>query len=468
VTQTIHARSAGGDVLVVAAAAIVGSCGYSTINHSLNLVAVSVGSLAILLSVISLELRAPHRVTVGVALAFLVFVQLRRGPIHNVVRTDLLPVAIALSAAATIVLIISLLPLAARYRSWAIWACAALMTIAVFCVIDGDPAIDVWVIFQQSSAGLLHGVNPYETTFVGVPAGETSDCFNYLPMTFLTTWTSWVITGESRISEAIVLVAGWAALGWVLIRRTDRGERRQQALSLLAFAIVLVGTLRVAQQAWNESIVLGFLLIAAALMTMGRSGWAVLAFGCALATKQHVALLLPLFAIWTMDDGSSRERSSDNGSSRERSSDNGSSAFGWRRTLYACAVAAAISAPWIVWNPRRFKACTIDFFTSAPARSSSISLWKLAPGGHGQTVLAVLSLAIGLTAAIKFGRRTVGGLLISSGLTLCSFDLMNKQSFQNQWWMAAELVICGLALHLVSIPVAEPAEETPEHAALDR
>jgi hypothetical protein len=42
--------------------------------------------------------------------------------------------------------------------------------------------------------------------------------------------------------------------------------------------------------------------------------------------------------------------------------------------------------------------------------------------------------------------RTPGGLLLASGLVLAVFDLANKQSFLNQWLLAAQLVVAGLAV----------------------
>ena len=59
------------------------------------------------------------------------------------------------------------------------------------------------------------------------------------------------------------------------------------------------------------------------------------------------------------------------------------------------------------------------------------------------TVLGLLALAIAL--ACWRLPRTVGGLLVGCGAVLAAFDMANKQTFQNQWWIAAELLLCGLA-----------------------
>ena len=136
---------------------------------------------------------------------------------------------------------------------------------------------------------------------------------------------------------------------------------------LLAVSLSLTGTLRVGQQAWNESLLLGFVLIAVCASLAGRTVWLVIALGLALATKQHMALLLPVMVMWPQ--------------------------LGWRRTGYSVGVAAVVSAPWILWNPQRFKGCTVDFFTKGIARFDSISLWHFVPEAIAPVVIVLAILA---------------------------------------------------------------------------
>jgi hypothetical protein len=185
---------------------------------------------------------------------------------------------------------------------------------------------------------------------------------------------------------------------------------------------VLPGALYDVQQAWNETILAGALVGGAVLLTAGRpraAWWAAVCLGLALATKQHIVLLLPLWACWP--------------------------AFGVRRAAGAAAGATAVSLPWVLADFGRFKHCVFDFFVDLPARSDSLSVWHLLPGPLQAAAVLALT-AGGYALALRRLPRTPGGLLVGCGLLLAAFDLANKQSFLNQWLLAAQLVVAGLAL----------------------
>jgi hypothetical protein len=279
------------------------------------------------------------------------------------------------------------------------------------------PAIDVWVIFQQATRGMLMGRNPYEMAFTGVPAGQTDDCFNYLPFTLLASLPGRVVLGDVRYGELFVLLAGTAMLIWA-VRRAGPAERASFAMLLVVMAVSLPGTLRIAQQAWNESVILGCLFAAVALLLSDRAGLAVVPLAFALATKQHVALILPLWALWP--------------------------SFGWRRALSAAALAAGICLPWLLANPGRFYGCTVRFFLDLPARPDSISLWRFLPTALQIPAVLALTLAAYLLAH-RFLDRSIASLVLGSGLVFAAFDLANKQSFENQWLLACQLLVAGLA-----------------------
>jgi hypothetical protein len=301
------------------------------------------------------------------------------------------------------------------------------------------PAIDVWIIFQQATRGLLGGGNPYEMAFSGVPAGQTDDCFNYLPFTLLASLPGRVALGDVRYGELLVLLAGSAMLGWRVFRAGHPragaappgfAERASLALLLVVMTVSLPGTLRITQQAWNESVVLGCLLAAVALLLSDRAGLAVVPLALALATKQHVLLVLPLWALWP--------------------------SFGWRRAATAAALAAGICLPWLLANPGRFYGCTVQFFLDLPARPDSISVWRFLP--EAARIPAVLLLvAAAYLVAYRFLDRSVAGLALGCGLVFAAFDLANKQSFENQWLLACQLLVVGLACRAVERSTREPA-----------
>jgi hypothetical protein len=130
-------------------------------------------------------------------------------------------------------------------------------------------------------------------------------------------------------------------------------------------------------------------------------------------------LLLPLWALWP--------------------------AFGPRRAVAAAAGAGAVTLPWFLADPGRFWHCVVDFFVDLPARDDSLSVWLLVPGPL-RTVTVLALVAVAYVVVLRGAPRTPGGLLLGCGLVLAAFALANKQSFLNQWLLAGQLVVAGLAL----------------------
>ena len=204
----------------------------------------------------------------------------------------------------------------------------------------------------------------------------------------------------------------------VRVRGTARRDPRWIALALLLG--VLPGALYDVQQAWNETLLLGAIVIAAVLIDAGRGWWAVLPLAVGLATKQHLVLLLPLFWFWP--------------------------GLGPRRTIAAVGGAAAITAPWLLLNYGRFQTCTVDFFLRIAPRGTSLSVWHWIPAAVHLPVLLV-ALVVGYVIVFARAPRTAGGLLMAGAVVFAFFDLVNKQTFLNQWLFVAQLIVAGLALH---------------------
>jgi hypothetical protein len=359
---------------------------------------------------------APSRAGVLVALAGALVAQILKPPYMNVDgRTSALRAGVLVCMAVTV--LAAVLLATARGRRLAALAAAAVAGTGLayaLMVPGGRPLIDVWPIVQGASLGVVHGRNPYAMTFTGVPPGQVDDCFNYLPGTFLVPLPGRLLLGDVRYAEAAVLLAGVAALVWYAVR-----AGRPVAAAVAVLAGVLPGSLYDVQQAWNETVIFGALAAAAVLVAVRRPWWAAVALAVALATKQHVVLLLPLWALWP--------------------------SFGPRRALAAAAGAAAVTLPWFVADPGRFWHCVVDFFLDLPARPDSLSIWQLVPGPL-RTVAVLGLVAVAYVLVLRGVPRTPGGLLLGCGLVLAAFALANKQSFLNQWLLAAQLVVAGLAL----------------------
>jgi hypothetical protein len=429
-----RASGRGGEATLLVAAAIAAATSYTTIYTDFNIAVVVAGCAALtVLVVLRRTPQVPSAAALCLALLIGLIPQWWRPPIGNVDRGPLFPLATGLGMLASVLLLVGAVVAA---RRWLFGALAYLTTAAAAVLVvqaSARPAIDVWIIFQQSTRGLLEGRNPYQMTFSGVPPGQTDDCFNYLPFTFLASLPGRVAFGDVRYGELLVLLAGSALLVWV-VHRARPAEGASMALLLVVMALSLPGTLRITQQAWNESVVLGCLLAAVALLLSDRANLAVIPLGLALATKQHVVLVLPLWALWP--------------------------SFGWRRALFSGALAAGICLPWLLANPGRFYGCTVRFFVDLPARPDSISLWRFLP--PAAQIPAVLALMVGgYLLAYRFLDRSTASLVLGCGLVFAAFDLANKQTFENQWLLACQLLVVGLACRAVRRPAPRPVPPAP-------
>jgi hypothetical protein len=446
-TPRAPASRYSGDVALVVAASIAAATSYSTISTDLNISVIVVGCLLLgLLAALRLVPRALSPASIVVAVLIGLVPQLFWPPSGNVQLGPLFHLATGLGMLAGGLLILSM-PLARRRAGLALLAFGAMAAATVLVIqSSGHPAIDVWLILQQSTSALLHGANPYKLHFTGIPAGQTDDCFNYLPFTFLSAVPGRVLFGDVRYAELGFLLAGTGMLAWALRRAPATadgappgGAAATLALPLVVLALSLPGVLRVAQQSWNESVILGCLAAAVALVLWGRAWWAVVPLALALATKQHVVLVLPLWALWK--------------------------GFGPRRALAAAGFAAAICLPWLLAAPGRFYGCTVRFFIDLPARQDSLSVWKLIPGGL-QTAAVLALIAAGYLLAVRLLDRPVSGLVFGCGLLFAAFDLANKQSFENQWVLACQLLVLGLACRAAEAArVAAPPTGTERRPA---
>ena len=292
--------------------------------------------------------------------------------------------------------------------AWAVCAGLALATGCVVVAVVTDPKIDVWYLLQQSSSGLLSGDDMYRQHWAHSHGLQA--VYPYLPMsTVLLAPFRW-IAGDVRVGLLLASVGTSA-----LLRRL--APAAPVALSLLV--LVHPHWAFLIDQSWTEPLLL-FLLCAAVLATeRGRPWLAVVALAAALAAKQHVVLLLPLFALWP--------------------------AFGWRRTLAAAALAAAAVAPWVIAGPAGFwhDAVHANLVLGVIPRALCVPSFLLR---HGITVgfwFPLLGL-LGSYAACLRAPRTAAGLALGSALVLWTVDATNKQSFFNHYTLPLGLLVLAL------------------------
>jgi hypothetical protein len=319
-----------------------------------------------------------------------------------------------------------------RLRLAVPWLAAAGYLVAAVWVIRADPSprIDVWVILQQASDGLSHGANAYTSVWTGSP-GER-DAFTYLPWTLVLLAPGRWLFGDVRwglVAWTLVGAGATLALGrWRPATAAGSAAAATSAAAGSASAALLLltpGTSTPFEQAWTEPLLLALLAIWALLVGRGRAWWAVLPLALALASKQHMVLLLPLLAVWP--------------------------AFGWRRTAVSGGLAGVLVLPWFLAAPAAMWHDTVTLlvgfhpilFADTLYLASMHELGAEPPfWATGLVVVVTIALA---TAAIGRRRPGLDQVLRWSALVLLVANLVNKQAFYNQYWLVAGLVLLSVA-----------------------
>ncbi|HEY6797983.1 MAG TPA: hypothetical protein VI248_25180 [Kineosporiaceae bacterium] len=341
-------------------------------------------------------------------------------------------------------------------------------TAAAALRLDPAPRIDVWYTLQGAADGLLHGADMYRQVWVGPPG--PMPFFTYLPWTAVLLAPGRWLVGDVRWALVVITMGTVVTIRWLhlpLASIIDRGTpppdrtpptthprpagepgatgravpdpHGEQVSAALAATLLLLlpGTLTQVEQAWTEPLLLGCL----ALTTLGlirRNGLlAVVGLAVALACKQHVVLLLPLFAAWPR--------------------------FGGRRAAAAAALAGVLVLPWVAADPGAMWHDTVTLLVNFPALRFAdtayvavLNTWQVQPPFWltGAVVLATVAAA---TLVVRRHNPTPAGMLRWCAVVLFAANLVNKQAFYNQYWLVAGLVLLSWAA-----PSAPPAGATTD------
>lgn len=278
------------------------------------------------------------------------------------------------------------------------------------------PTIDDWHILQGSAKALLHGHNIYRQAW----PGSDGHLLPYLPGSAVLLTPFYLVLSDVRYGLLLAMLVAAVLVGRFGVGAPRRRDRR--SLLVLSCLIVLQPwVLYLVEQSWPEPLLLALVagMVGAALR--GRGVLAVLCFAAALATKQHALILVPLAALWP--------------------------AFGLRRTAYSVLAAGVFTAGWVLADPHRFVQGAISYNLRLPPRHDSLSLFTTAiRSGHTPSfaVVPVLMLVF-LLLALWLVPRTATGFTLGSAWLLGMFDLLNKQSFFNEWSFVIGLIVIGLA-----------------------
>jgi hypothetical protein len=275
------------------------------------------------------------------------------------------------------------------------------------------PSIDVWYLLQHASDCVLRGCDPYTLNTPQAPGLQVG--FPYLPMTAVLLAPFRLVLHDVRYGEALAII-----VAAVLLRRC--GTRTTLRLSPLLLCVP--GLFFQVEQAWTESLLLVLLVgtAAASLRGWGSSRrWIAggVLLGLALATKQHMWLLLPVAAV----------------------------TLGLRTTALSAAIGGALMVPWFVADPSAFWHRTVTDFLDLAPRADALTLWLHERTG-ARTVTAVVVLVVAYGLVWLSCRAVRHRFLLGAATVLAAFDLMNKQSFYNQWVLVTWLLVAAAALEL--------------------
>jgi len=297
-----------------------------------------------------------------------------------------------------------------------------------------SPPIDVFMFQQTGAAALLAGENPYEDRYPNLYEGHPEfygpgvvDANKHLtvglpypPLSLLLTLPGYVLGGDSRYAD-VAAITGSAAL--MFLSGPSRWTGLMAALFLLTPRVLFL-----IEYAWTETI-FAFTLSVMMFCAVRRRRALPYALGLFLATKQYSVFALPFVPLLLGRAGRRRDAV--------------------RLVTMGLLVAAVITLPFFLWNPRAFWRSVVVFQFLQPLREDSLShlVWihKYFPGLPGQQVLSFVVLAAML--ALLWWRRqpTPAYFAGAVGVTHLAFFAFSKQAFANYYYFVIAALCWGAA-----------------------
>jgi hypothetical protein len=338
------------------------------------------------------------------------------------------------SGAAVVAAVATLWPTLFRHRAaWLLPAGLAALAGVAMIIAAPRPHIDVFFLLQDSTRGLAQGRNMYHQTWP--ESSGLYAVYPYLPITSVLLAPFRWLLGDVRYG---LLLAGLLASAYT------RRLAGSAVPALLPLLILLAPKATFAlQQSWTEPLLVAALAGMVLAVRAGRTRWAVVAFALALATKQHMVLLVPLAMWWP--------------------------AFGPRRTAVAAGLAGVLVAPWVVADPVAFFHDAVYANLALEVQTRSLGLPSLLVR-HGVTTSFVFTLGALLAAyAVVYRRRLVrdgSGFALAGALVFATLDLTNKQAFFNHYTLPLGLIVLALAAARPADPAVSRTPEEPVSLAV--
>lgn len=294
-----------------------------------------------------------------------------------------------------------------------------------------SPPIDVHLFQRDAVEALLQGRNPYAMTFPDIYGhsgyygpglsvdGQLQFGFPYFPLSLLAAIPGEVLTSDPRYSQLAALEL--SALLMVLARPGGLGA------TAAALYLTTPRLFFVLEQSWTEPfVVLGAASVVAAACRAPRlTPWL---FGSFVAIKQYLVFALPAAVLLV----------------RRRDGVSGV----MRLLIQAAVVGAAITLPFVLWDPAAFVKSVVTLQMYQPFRADALSyLAWWASLGHPAPSTAIPFLLSGAAAALAVWRspRTGAGFAAAMALTFLVFFAFNKQAFANYYSFALGTLLLAVA-----------------------
>ncbi len=286
-----------------------------------------------------------------------------------------------------------------------------------------QPRIDVFHLLQVSGRGLVEGSDMYRQQWArsraDYPVRGLFDVYPYLPGTTLALVPFRLGLGDVRYGLLLALV-----LAAMTVRRAARGALTEGVGIPAALPLVILvfpGSMYALQQSWTEPLLIACLAGMVWAVASGRTRWAIVLFAAALASKQHMALLVPIAAAWP--------------------------AFGPRRAFASVGIAVAVVLPWVLAGPSDFWHDAVMTNLRYPVRGDSLSVPGVLAHAGVTTGFAPMAVALGFAYWLAWRVRVdAAGFCAGAAAVLLTLDVMNKQSYFNHYTLPMALLVMTLAL----------------------
>jgi hypothetical protein len=304
--------------------------------------------------------------------------------------------------------------------------------------------------YQTQLAGdfVLHGIDPYGADYgrAGLAAAPWGESFPSPALHHLVTWPGQFLF-PLPLQAVSKLVLGWwdervflllvAAAIWILLGALFPGTPGRMA----AVAVFLVPGHSLLAVLGDNDLPVVALLLAALLAAQHRRFLLMgLLLGCAIATKQHALLAVPLIVVWASVRGADARTIA-------------------RAALAGTAAVAALVLPFVLWDAAAFVRDTVVFVVGSgtdayPINGFGLSAILLSAGViHGSRdafPFALLEIAAALlvwTAGWRWLRRSVppSDVLILLGLVFTSVLFVSRYFHDTHLLLGVEMIVAGLA-----------------------